>query len=296
MKKISALILALAMLLSLAACKDSEAQEPETLVQAVTDQNGENVTDEFGEEVFETVTVPATKEDNEETSEATTEEETTEEETSLSSADPAKWSDEEIVDFYKKAAIKSKNVVTSKQEMTMESMVVNNGDGFIGKMVDLATPIMKSALKNSSTEFDGITGGYENLTVSDAKTIRAYKSGSYTVVEMTMKEQTDGIHGDTYSGTVGHAISVVGDISVVADALPQFNIDFDNAVLKLRYSDPKLKVKINENGIIEKGTWTYTVNVTVEDLYIAAVKFPLEVTIGSAYGSVGYIITVGGGF
>lgn len=215
---------------------------------------------------------------------------------SMPSTDPSEWTDEEIVEFYKTAAIKSKTAVKSKQTMTLEEMVVNDGDGFLGKLVEMITPFLVSALEDNSTEFDGITGGYENLELSDTESVKAYKSGEYIVVEMAMKEQVDDAHGDLHSGTVGHAISVVGDLAVVEEALPNFEIRFDDADVKLHYKNPRLKVKINENGIIEKGTWTYKVYVTIANLYVGAKRLPLSATVESGYGTVDYIITVGGGF
>ncbi len=292
MKRLFALLMVFTMLFAFASCKDNST-DTDKLTEIVTDENGESVTNDAGEVLTEIVIAENETSSADETS---TTQATTEVEISLPSADPSTWSDEEIVEFYKKAAIKSKTAVKSKQTMTLEEMVVNDGDGFLGTMVELVTPIIKSALKNSSTEFDGITGGYEKLVLTDTKSVKAYKSGEYIVVEITMKEQTDGIHGDMFSGTVGHAISVVGDISAVAEALPQLVIDFENADIKLHYSEPKLKVKINKNGIIEKGTWTYTVNVDVKNLHVAGANLPLEATAKSAHGTVGYVITVGDGF
>lgn len=290
MKKIIAILMALSLLFAFASCKDNSG-EPEATTQAVTDENGETVINTDKETENEAMSANASAGGEDVSADSTAAEETT-----LPLTDPSTWTNDEIIEFYKNAAIKSKTVVKSQQKMTMTEMVVNDGDGLLGTVVEWATPILKSALEKNSTEFDGITGGYENLVAEDAETIKAYKSGEYVVVEMTMKEQTDGIHGDWGSGTVGHAISVVGDISVVADELPQFIIDFENADLKLHYSDPKLKVKINKDGIIEKGTWTYQVNITVAHLNIAAANLPVEVMVDSAYGTVDYITTVGGGF
>lgn len=210
--------------------------------------------------------------------------------------DPSEWTDEEIVAFYKAAAIKSQPKVKSVQKMTMEEMVVNEGDGVLGTLVEWATPFLINALEENSKEFDGLTGGYEKLELSDTQSVKAYKSGEYTVIEMTLKEQTDGIHGESTEGTVGHAISVVGDISAVQEALPMFEIDFENADVRLHYSNPKLKVKINNDGIIEKGTWSYTVKINVNHLRIDAVNLPIGATVDTGRGSVGYINTVGGGF
>ncbi len=296
MKRIFALLTALLMLLTFASCNDSGSEGTDTLTatEIVTDKDGEAVTNAQGEALTEVVTVPDTL--NGETTEALSTEVTTLEPISLPADDPSTWTDEEIVDFYKKAAIKSKTAVKSQQTMTLESLEVNGGDGLLGTLVELVTPLMKSALKKNSTEFDGITGGYENLVVTDAESVKAYRSGEYIVVEMTMKEQTDGPDGDLHSGTVGHAISVVGDVTVVADELPQLVIDFENADIKLHYSEPKFKAKINKNGIIEKGSWTYTLNVDIANLYVAGANVPLSATADTAYGTVDYIVTVGGGF
>lgn len=289
MKKLTAILLAFALLFALASCNNNQKDNGAD-AEIVTDTNGEAVTDNNGEFVTETITDSAT-----DTTE-TTAEETTEVPVSVPSDDPSEWTDEEIVEFYKAAAIKSKTKVKSQQKMVMTEMVVNDGDGFLGKLVEMITPFLISALEDSSTEFDGITGGYEKLELSDAKSVKAYKSGEYTVVEMTMKEQVDGAHGDLHSGTVGHAISVVGDLKVVEEALPNFEIRFDEADIKLHYKNPKLKVKINKDGIIEKGTWTYQVYITVANLYVGGRRLPLSATVKSGYGTVDYIITVGGGF
>ena len=289
MKKLTAILMVFLMLFSFAACKDNGANE-ETTNPYVTDVNGEAVTDEQGESI--TVT------DNESTSEAASDAEDTTDavEVTMPSDDPSTWTKEQIVEYYKNAAINSKNKVKSVEYKNLSEMVVNDGDGFLGKLVEMITPFLISALEDSQTEFDGITGGYENLVPDDVQSAKAYKRGEYVVVEMTMKEQIDGAHGDRYSGTVGHAISVVGDLAVVTEALPQFNIDFENANVKLHYKNPKLKVRINKDGVIEKGTWSYVTYVTIENLYVGAKRIPLSATVKSGYGTVDYEITVGGGF
>lgn len=291
MKKSIAIFMAVLITFTFASCKG------ETNTGEITTQpQSENITDEATENMQTDISTDAY---TEKTGQETTELSSTTApsvENIPAETDPAKWTDEEIIAFYKAAAIRSKTKVRSTQEMTLDEMVVNEGDGFLGTLVEMITPFFVSALEKNSTEFDGITGGYEKLELSDTQYVKAYKSGNHTVIEMTMKEQTDGIHADRYEGTVGHAISVVGDISEVEKELPQFKIGFDNADISLHYADPKLKVKINEDGIIEKGTWTYTVEVSVKNLRVDAVRIPLGATVDTAHGSVGYIITVGGGF
>lgn len=216
-------------------------------------------------------------------------EETTEPERDLP-ANPAEWTKAEVVNFYKAAAQKSTSA-KSIQKMTMDNgMDVKLNNGALEFLIGLADPIIKAALKANSTEFDGITGGYDDLVPSDVKTAKAYKEGNYTVVEMTMVEQVDDAYGDTFKGTVGHAISVVGNIAVVADNFPNWTINFKDAFVELRYKNPVVKVKINDKGIIEKGTWSYVVGVKVQGLQIE------KVIVEDAKTNINYVITTGGGF
>ncbi len=205
-------------------------------------------------------------------------------------ANPAEWTKAEVVYFYKAAAQKSTSA-KSIQKMTMDNgMSVKLNNGALEFLIGLAEPVIKAALKANSTEFDGITGGYDNLVPSNAKTARAYKEGKYTVVEMVMVEQTDDAYGDTFKGTVGHAISVVGNIAVVADSFPNWTINFKDAFVQLHYKNPVVKVRINEKGIIESGTWSYVVDVKVQNLQIE------KVVVEDASTEINYVITTGGGF
>ena len=288
MKKFFSLLLAAVMIFTLAACGGEKSPEEQTTEQV---QVNEELTDTVGTDSTAPSETEAATEGEAETTELNEEESSTEEATVLD-ADPANWTDEQIVSVYKAAARKTHPHVTSVHTMTMTELVVNDGDGWIGNLVDMITPFFIKALEKNSTEVEGITGGFENLTVSDAKSIKAYKSGKYTVIEMTMKEQTDGLHGDKYSGTVGHAISVVGDISVVEKEFPQFDIGFEESDITLRYQNPKLKVKINESGMIESGEWSYTVFVNLKNLRIDAKKVPIGATVKTGYGSVDYKIVL----
>ncbi len=266
MKKLISLLLLAVMLVAFTSCKNKEEQATEA---------------------------PKNTQTNEVSSSVNNENPVIEEEFTVSETDPSEWSEEEVIEFYKASAARSQSKVKSVQKMTLKKLSVNDGDGALGKFVDFVTPFFISALEKNSTEFDGITGGYDKLQLSDAKSVKAYKEGKYTVVEITLKEQTDGIHADSNSGSVGHAISVVGDISVVEKELPQFKIGFDKADISLKYSNPKLKVKINNEGIIESGVWSYTVCINVKNLRVDARKVPVGATVDKGYGEVDYIITVG---
>ncbi len=288
MKKLISVLLSVTMLIAFASCQSQKDRKPETTQQLT--ETKEYPSSSCCETQTESTVVSVTESKSTSSATATSEMNT---EITADEADPSEWSAEEIIEFYKSSAVKSQNKVKSVQKMSLKELVVNDGDGALGKFVDFITPFFVSALEKNSTEFDGITGGYENLTVSDTSSVKAYKDGGYTVVEITLKEQTDGIHADNKSGSVGHAISVVGDISVVEKELPQFKIAFDKAEISLKYSNPKLRVKINKDGIIESGVWSYTVCISIENLRVDAKAVPIGATVDKGYGEVDYIIAVG---
>lgn len=287
MKKIIAISLVFALAFAFAACGKNKTDSPAVtqatrgdinvqevvVTEALTDAAGEVVTEQGGEAVIVT----------EIHTEAITEPESL-------AADPAEWSKEEIIAFYKSSAIKSNSGATSTQTMALDHMIVNNGDGALGFFVKMADPVIKKALAKNSTSYGGITGGFNNLVVEDAESLKAYKSGEYTIIEMKMKEQTDGTYGSPYDGTVGHAINVLGNVSTAVAEFPDFKIDFENADIKVRYSDPIVKVKINKDGIIEKGTWSYMANVDIKHLDISGIM------VDTADAAIFYEIKVGGGF
>ena len=206
------------------------------------------------------------------------------------SDNPTDWSKEQIASFYKQAATKSHDGAESSQTMTMPKLVVNDGDGALNWFIQLLKPVIDSVLEKNTTTYGGITGGYKNLVASDIDTAKAYKEGEYTVIEMTMVEQTDGIYGDAQGGTVGHAINVLGNVATAAEQFPDFDIKFEEADIKVHYATPTVKVKINKDGIIEKGTWSYTSEVYIRHLQINSIM------IEKADAEIDYVIVVGGGF
>ena len=206
------------------------------------------------------------------------------------SDDPAQWSKEQIVYMYKQAATKSHETAESSQTMTMPVMNVNDGDGALGFFISMARPVINTVLEKQATSYPGITGGYTKLVASDVDTAKAYKEGKYTVIEMRMVEQTDGLYGDPQEGTVGHAINVLGNVATAAEQFPDFDIKYEEADIKIHYADPVVKVRINENGMIESGTWSYMSKIDIKHLAIGSVM------VDKAYAEIEYVIVVGGGF
>lgn len=279
MKKALALLTAMTMLISFLSCgKNTE----ETTTVPDSPSYSQTPETDIPEE---TTKAEVTEITDTETSELSTE--TTAVQTST---DPSQWTKEEIIDFYKKAADKSHPAAKSSQKMVLNKLIINNGEGVIGFFTKILEPAIRSVIEKNAFDFDGITGGFNNLTANDTQNIKAYKSGEYTVVEMTMKNQTDDIHANEHEGTVGHAISVLGDISKVIEQFPQFDVDLSNAKIAVNYVNATVKVKINKDGIIEKGTWKYTCDPDISNVSISGID------VHTAEAEIDYIITVGGGF
>lgn len=282
MKRTVALLIALLMLMLTACSGNNENISPS--------ESGSF--SEFSEEnISESSTDLVITEDNTQAVSVKSEEDENESTSVTNGADnPSDWTKEEIIDFYKKAASKSNPNAKSTQVMVLNELVINDGDGALGFFIKILEPAIASVVKKNAFDFDGITGGFANLTVDDAQSIKAYKSGDGTIVEMIMKPQTDGVHGKEYEGSVGHAITVLGDVSKVLAEFPQFEVDLDNADVDVHYVNPTVKVKINKDGIIEKGSWQYTCDPEIRNITISGI------TIRKADAKIDYIITVGGGF
>ncbi len=181
--------------------------------------------------------------------------------------DPANWSKERIVEEYKNAAKNSSGATKSSQKIVMKEININGGEN--AKMMSFIKSIITKFLESSSTEINGITGGYENLVSDDVSTAKAYKSGDGTVIEMLMVEQVSGAKDDALSGSVGHAITTVGDISTVVKDLNDRGLSIELSEneedTKIYYTNPVVNVVINDNGEIVKGTWSYTVEICMNN-------------------------------
>lgn len=292
-KKILAFFIAVVMLFSLTACNENEKNPQEKVTEEVT----EDVVNTPSDSVIDETVTEAESEVADETTTGSEKEESTEEKTEKPSSsltekasDISEWSKKQIADFYKRAAKKSDSKVKSEQKIVLKDISVNNGqfEGFF----DFIMPIMSKLLEKNSKSFDGITGGYNNLTESDISSAKVYKSGKNTVVEMVMKKQISGPSDNALEGSVGHAISAVGDIGAVVKQLTDLGLplELSDKDTKIHYTNPTVRVVINENGEIVKGTWKYTVEIRMDN-YKAFGK-PVENTSVVMDNT----ITVNGGF
>ena len=214
---------------------------------------------------------------------------------SQQSENPAQWTVAQIVETYKHAAARTHNSVTSYQDMSLRDGSLQ-APGINATLLSMTESVMKTALKNNSMNIQGITGGYQNLVASDVQSARAYKNGNNIVIEMKMKEQIDKGNGNMYSGSVGHAISVVGDIDSVIGQFESMGVttDLRDENCTLHYKNPIVKVAINSNGYIINGTWSYYVDVTLRDMTVSG--FGIVAPVAVATSVIDFVVTLNGGF
>lgn len=264
-KKYIALVLTVVMVFSLAACgKDKNPDVPQENITDNTNSISQDLTDN------NTDNAPTSTVGDTDTSDASVTEPSSVDTSENSSVpanaptqnnnDPSKWSTEQIVEAYKTAAKKTHSSVKSQHRIEMKEVLVN------GKEIGFVAPIMSAFLKSNETDKDGITGGYNNLTAADVASAKAYKNGSATVIEMTMKKQTSGASENANSGSVGHVITGVGDIGAVAKQLEdKLPLEINYNETKIYYTNPTVKVLIDPNGKIVNGTWQYTVDIRLNN-------------------------------
>lgn len=301
--KLLALMMALALVFSLAACGDKTEEQSTNPSDnpAVAESGNDDMTldpadpdamtsseeasaDASNETPSENVTTPdggkVTNPDSGKTTPAASADK------GLNSTDKA-----EIIKFYQAAA--NKSAKTKKvQKLTLASL--NGGSGFVGTIISSFESIAKSALAKNSTQSEGVPGGYSKLVPSDLVSASATSDGKYTTIKMTPKEQTDQPKSQWDKGPVGHAIGVLGDIDNALKEIPAVTIEYEGSgrTLTLTYKKPFVNVKIDNNtGKIVSGSWGYDVHIKIDNV---KVKLGLSATLKGASGVVNQRITMPG--
>ena len=201
MKKILALLLAFAMLFAFAACggKDDKETTPETttdLFAAVDDDTTAAPADDT------TAAVPADGTTAEAPSEnaseaAPSENASAAESTAAANPNALNSSDiAEIVAFYNKAHKATKPAPKGHSTMKLEGAIT--GDGALGGVLKVASPIIQNTLEKNSVETDYIPGRGE-LKASDVSKAKAVSKGGVTEIVIQLKEQTDGPQADAHT-------------------------------------------------------------------------------------------------
>ena len=283
MKKILALLLAFAMLFAFAACggKDDKETTPETttdLFAAVEDDTTAAPADDT------TAAVPA----DGTTAEAPSENASAAESTAAANPNALNSSDiAEIVAFYNKAHKATKPAPKGHSTMKLDGAIT--GDGALGGVLKVASPIIQNTLKKNSVETDYIPGRGE-LKASDVTKAKAVSKNGVTEIVIQLKEQTDGPEADAHTaGPVARGIGTLGNINNAIESLGA-ELYSGKETIKLTYKDAYIKCKVDEStGKITGGTWHYAVHVFVGE---AEIKLGLKFTAKNLRGIVDYTVAI----
>ena len=283
-RKYLAVIISVLIVLSFTACgneADNVVPTDETTAAEITEESVVDADVTSPEEIPDVSSQPEIPADVE-ISESTT--------VAVSEKDLSAFTKAEMVELYKNAAIRSHSSVTSQHSAQVTKISINGSE--LSGAFDFVKKIISSFISKNSDDTQGITGGYKNLSEADVKSIRAYPSGKNTAIEIVLNNQVDGAKGDVQGGSVGHAIDVVGDISAVTGELTELGlpIEIPEESTSIHYTNASVKVMVDENGKIIRGTWKYTVEIRLKD-YKA---FGADVESSSIV--MDNVITVGGGF
>ena len=283
MKKILALLLAFAMLFAFAACggKDDKETKPETttdLFAAVDDDTTAAPADDT------TAAVPA----DGTTAEAPSENASAADTTAAANPNALNSSDiAEIVAFYNKAHKATKPAPKGHSTMKLDGAIT--GDGALGGVLKVASPIIQNTLEKNSVETDYIPGKGK-LQASDVVKAKAVSKGGVTEIVIQLKEQTDGPEADAHTaGPVARGIGTLGNINNAIESLGA-TLYSGKETIKLTYKDAYIKCKVDEStGKITGGTWHYAVHVFVGE---AEIKLGLKFTAKNLRGIVDYTVAI----
>lgn len=273
--KLLALMMALALVFSLAACGDTTEEQSTNPSEnpAVAESGNDDVTldpadpdattpsedasaDASNETPSENVTTPDGKVDtktNTSTKAASTDK-------GLNSTDKAA-----VIKFYQAAA--NKMTETNKKQ-TLSLVGDLTGEGAIAKLVSMFSSNISNALSKNSDVTKGVPGAYSKLVASDLSSASAKSDGKYTTVTMKAKEQTDTAKSSWDKGPVGHLIGVLGDVDKAIQELG-VSIKYETSNIKLTYKNASVTAKIDNNtGKIVSATWNSDIYIAAQDITV----------------------------
>lgn len=178
---------------------------------------------------------------------------------------PASWSTEQIVDFYKSAAEKTQ-AKGCKSHSEMKAVSLKN-------VPSLVKGSIENAINSNVEERDGITGGYSRLQANDLQIALARKDGNKVIITMIPKDQTDGPNGREGEGTVGHVVYVVNGVQQVLSKTGLTG-NFPEGTVRIEYKHAyanNIVVDVS-TGLIESGTWGYDAYVYLNGCTISGFK------------------------
>ncbi len=198
----------------------------------------------------------------------------------------------EIVADYVKARKATKPAPAGKQTMVLNGEI--SGDGGLGGLLQVASPVINRVLKKNSTDTDYVpASSHADLKASDVKSAKAIVSadGKYTDYIIYVKDQTDGPNGDSHNG--GPVARGVGTLGSIDEALNQLGAEFKSGKenVKLTYTNAYIFARVdNSTGKIINGTYHYLVKISISE---AELKLGISAKVKNMYGEVDYFVRIG---
>lgn len=295
MKKILAILLALSLVATFAACGAKESPETtSTTAEEITEEITEEVTDEVTEvdtdvstedESETEVTAESSVSDTTKADKSTSKEDKTSKEEDEDKLDTV----EEIVAYYNAAVIKTDKAGKTPGNSKMALAGDITGDGAMGAILKILMPAAKNALEKNSTPTEDIPGR-GTLKASDVISATATQKNGKTEISIKLKEQTDGSDGDpTDGGPVARGIGTLGSIDGALSELGAELISGRDTV-KLTYKNATINCVIDDaSGKVVSGVWRYSVHIFVGD---AQAKLGLKANLKNIKGVVDYTVTI----
>ncbi len=291
--RFAAAVLAAILLFSFSACKkddsdsDSSTEEPSVTVDsgAVTES-----TKPEGESTTGEPTTVGSRPSAQTGSSGTTKPEAINVHSGLNSTNTSK-----VLRYYKAAAANTKSI-DATQLMSIKRVDYTPRNSFQKGMLSLFTGIASAALAANSTPVNEVPGVPDEIKSSDLISANAVAYGNYTIVTLNVRTQQDDQNTkDAHRGPVGRTVGTVGNLDRVFDEMPSIKVDTSKGSITLRYDDCKVVVKIdNVSGTIVSGTWSYTVDIDVDNIY-ASIAGSDSMLITDTGGAVDYVIKTNDG-
>lgn len=288
MKKILAVLLALAMICVLFAACGKETEAEATTTEADTTVS-EEATDETKADAAEDTTAeePATDENGETVAEEDTTAEGDDE-------DPSTWDTAKIVAYYNEAREITSQKGAPKGYQTMALAGEISGDGAIGVILKVLQPAAEKALAKNSKATDWIPAhDSQPLLESDVTSATAKKDANGNIVlDINLKSQVDGPDGDSKNGgAVARGVSTLGSIenalselgAEITEGRQTVTLTYNNAYIKNCVINPETKT-------IKSGTYHFVVNVLVKD---AKAKLGISINLENLKAPIEYTVKVG---
>lgn len=200
-----------------------------------------------------------------------------------------------VLQYYKAAAANTRTI-DATQYMSMKRVDYTPRNSFQKGMLTVFTGIASAALAANSKAVTTIPGKYKQIKTSDLISANAVAYGNYTIVTLNVRMQQDDQNTkDAHQGPVGRTVGTVGNLDRVFDEMPSIKVDTSKGSITLRYDDCKVVVKIdNASGMIVSGTWSYTVDIDVDNIY-ASIAGSDSMLITDTGGAVDYVIKTNDG-